>query len=185
MPLPGISDYVGIVQRILNPDPYEWLLQAALFLHQLLSRASGKVYDRDCLQQHLLYSRKNKAMVNSAVGASSEPSWMRSRRMRSIRRSPVSMFLGSRLWRKLTALQGSSRGGGQWPQGGSGGGHGAGGLGWSGGHGFSGGGPGKSGQQGSSGGQGGGGGTGLGGSGGLGRGGRGERGGRDSGRRLR
>ncbi len=37
--------------------------------------------------------------------------------MRSIKRSPVSMFFGSRLWRKLTALQGSSRGGGRWPQG--------------------------------------------------------------------
>lgn len=38
--------------------------------------------------------------------------------MRSIKRSPVSMFFGSRFWRKLTALQGSSRGGGRWPQGG-------------------------------------------------------------------
>ena len=84
--------------------------------------------------------------------------------MRSIKRSPVSMFFGSRLWRKLTALQGSSRGGGQ----------GTGGLGRSGGQGCSAGGSGHSGVHGSSGG-GHGGGAGLGSSGGLGRGGRGGR----------
>ena len=78
--------------------------------------------------------------------------------MRSIKRSPVSMFFGSRLWRKLTALQGSSRGGGQ----------GTGGLGRSGGQGCSAGGSGHSGVHGSSGG-GHGGGAGLGSSGGLGR----------------
>ena len=72
--------------------------------------------------------------------------------MRSIKRSPVSMFFGSRFWRKLTALQGSSRGGGRWPQGGSGGGQGTGGLGRSGGQGCSAGGSGHSGGHGSSGG---------------------------------
>lgn len=83
--------------------------------------------------------------------------------MRSISRSPVSMFLGSRFCRKPRALHGSSRCGGWCSQGGSGCGQGSGGQGgsgeWHGG--FSGGGHGGF----SGGGQGGG--AGLGGSGGL------------------
>lgn len=72
--------------------------------------------------------------------------------MRSIKRSPVSMFFGSRFWRKLTALQGSSGEGGGGRRGAPEGGRGpvvwdgpagkvlAGGSGHSGGHGSSGGG---------------------------------------------